>query len=292
MDGSGSLAQRLAEVTLASGSEIRTGAAVAKILTMEERACGVVLEHGEEIRSTVVVSSADARTTFLKLVDPHLLEPTFLWQVQKIRCRGAASIISLALGALPVFPCLKGDKAALRGLTLIAPSLDYLEQSSDAAKYGDYSPRPVLEIAFPTIIDPSLAPPGKHIMSVLVQHTPYRLRNGDWKAKREELGEHVLNTLSLYAPNLKSCILDRRILTPLDLEEIYGLPEGNLFHGEPTLDQLFFLRPVPGWAWHRTPVRNLYLCGSSAHPGGGVMGMSGRNAATQILKDLKILNRR
>lgn len=284
--GMGNLSEAIARAARRHGAEIRTAAEVAAVTIKEGIATGVVLASGEEIAARVVVSNADAKTTFLRLVGPPALAPRFALQVQNIRSRGAAAKVNLALDALPRFRGIPDSELAtvLRGLIHIGPTLDSLERAYDDAKYGDFSKKPFLEITIPSVMDPSLAPPGKQVMSVLMQYAPYRLKNGDWRTRREELGDLVVDAIAEYAPNFRDSILHRQVLTPLDLEEIYGLPEGNFHHGEMALDQLFLMRPVPGWARYRTPIRNLYLCGSSAHPGGGVTGAPGYNAAQEMLK--------
>jgi len=195
--------------------------------------------------------------------------------------------VNLALSGLPDFTCLPGEGRHLRGAISISPSVEYMERAYDDAKYGRYSRRPYIDMVIPTLTDPSVAPPGKHIMSCFVQYAPYHLKEGTWDQKREEFGDTVVDTISEYAPNLRSLILHRQVLTPLDIETMFGLSEGNIFQGELTLEQLFFLRPAPGWAQYRTPVRSLYMCGSATHPGGGIMGAPGLNAAHMILRDWK-----
>ncbi len=288
--GIGNLSEAIAQAAQRYGAEIRTGAEVAAVTIKEETATGVALANGEEITASRVVSNADAKATFLRLVGPPALEPRFVLQVQNIRSRGACAKVNLALDELPRFRGVSHDQLAvtLRGPIHIGPTLESLERAYDDAKYGDFSKKPFLEITIPSVMDPSLAPPGKHVMSVLMQYAPYRLKNGDWKKKREELGDLVVDTITEYAPNFKNSILHRQVLTPLDLEEVYGLTEGHIYHGEMALDQLFLMRPVPGWARYRTPIRNLYLCSASTHPGGGITGAPGYNAARQILKDQKM----
>lgn len=285
--GMGSLSRSLAKAAESYGAEIRTEAAVAQLLVQNRRASGVVLENGEEIQSQSVTSALDPKRTFLKLVDPIHLDPEFVRRVGRIRMRGSSGKVNLALDALPNFTCFPGEGPHLRGAISVAPSIDYLERAYDDAKYGSFSRRPYLDIVIPSTIDPTLAPPGKHVMSIFVQYAPYHLREGSWPERREEFGNAVIDTLSEYAPNLKNIILHRQVLTPWDLEQEFGLTEGNIFHGELALDQLFFMRPLPGWAQYRTPIKNLYLCAAGTHPGGGVMGASGRLAALEILKDWK-----
>jgi len=285
--GMGSVSGALAKAALHHGAEIRTKAPVAHIVVKNERAAGVVLENGEEIEADAVTSAVDPKRTFLKLVDPVHLEPEFVLQVNRIRMRGSSGKVNLALDALPDFTCLPGDGPHLRGAISISPSIDYLERAYDDAKYGSFSRRPYLDIVIPSTIDPTMAPPGKHVMSIFVQYAPYRLKEGSWPELREKFGDTVIDTLAEYAPNMKNIILHRQVVTPWDLEQEYGLTEGNIFHGELSLDQLFFMRPVPGWARYRTPVAGLYLCAAGTHPGGGVMGASGRLAALELLKDSK-----
>jgi phytoene dehydrogenase-like protein len=285
--GMGSVSRALAEAARRHGAEIRTSSEVARILVQNGQALGVVLSDGTEIRGTIVVSAADPKRTFLNWIDGSHLDPEFIRQVRKIKMRGSSGKVNLALDGLPRFTALPAEGPHLAGAISISPSVDYLERAYDDAKYGSYSRRPYLDILIPSMIDPSMAPPGKHVMSIFVQYAPYGLKNGDWPERREAFGDTVVDTLAEYAPNLKDMILHRQVLTPWDLEQEFGLGEGNIFHGELSLSQLFFLRPVPGWADYRTPLRNLYLCGAGTHPGGGVMGAGGRLAAMEVLKDLR-----
>ena len=246
---------------------------------------GVVLSSGDEIAARRVVSGADPRHTLLDLCDPTRLAPEFTRAVRNVRYRGARAKVNLALGRLPRFRAI-GDESALRGTITIAPALDYLERAYDDAKYGRVSAKPHLEVRIPTLADPSLAPPGGHVMSIEVQYAPYALREGAWDGHtRDALGDLVVSTLAAYAPELPGTILHRQVLTPLDIENMFGLTEGNIFQGELTLEQLFFLRPVPGWARYATPIDRLYMCGSATHPGGGIMGAPGKNAAERIMKE-------
>jgi len=260
---------------------------VAQVLVKNGTASGVILRNGDEILATVVLSGADLKRTFLTLVEPSHLEPHFRLQVRNVRFRGACAKINLALAELPRFRGFNGcgPFPHHHGLIQIAPSIDYLEKAFDDAKYGGFSRRPFLEIAIPSVSDPTLAPTGKHVMSVLLQYAPYDLKEGSWRDQREALGDLAVNTINEYAPGFKDSILHRQVLTPLDLEETYGLTEGNIHHGELSLDQLFFMRPIPGWSRYRTPIRNLYLCSASTHPGGGITGAPGYNAAREVLKD-------
>jgi phytoene dehydrogenase-like protein len=281
--GMGSISRVIAEAARYYGAEIKTQAPVEQVLIKDGRAYGVV-SGGAEYHAQVIVSGVDPKRTFLKLVDAQHLDGEFLRQVRNFKIRGSSAKVNLALDALPEFSSWPGEGPHLFGAISISPSLDYIERAYDDAKYGDFSRHPYMDIILPSLLDPSMAPPGKHVMSIFVQYAPYDLREGTWPEKREALGDTVIDTISEYAPNLKSIILHRQVLTPWDLEQEFGLTEGNIFQGELTLDQLFFLRPVPGWAQYRTPVKNLYLCGSCTHPGGGVMAASGRLAALEILK--------
>jgi phytoene dehydrogenase-like protein len=285
--GTGAISNAIAEAARELGAEIRTRAGIAHILVKEGRATGVVTDRGDEIAADVVVSSVDPRVTFLKMLERKHLPEDFLEDLQHYRFRGSSGKVNLALDALPDFTCLPGEGNHLRGAISISPSVDYMERAYDEAKYGNYSRRPYIDIVIPSLTDPSVAPPGKHVMSCFVQYAPYHLAEGTWDEKREAFGDTVIETVAEYAPNLKQILLGRQVVTPLDLEREWGLSEGNIFQGELSLEQLFFLRPVPGWAQYRTPIRNLYMCGSATHPGGGIMGAPGRLAALEILKDGK-----
>jgi phytoene dehydrogenase-like protein len=285
--GTGAISNAIAEAAREAGVEIRTKAGIAQILIKNGRAIGVALENGDEIFADAVSSSVDPKMTFLKLLDPKQLPEEFVADVRHYKFRGSSGKVNLALDGLPDFSCLRGPGAHLRGAISISPSVDYMERAYDDAKYGDYSRHPYIDIVIPSLTDPSLAPPGKHVMSCFVQYAPYHLANGTWDEKRNEFGDAVIDTLTEYAPNLKNIILGRQVVTPLDLEREWGLTEGNIFQGELSLEQLFFLRPVPGWAQYRTPIKNLYMCGSATHPGGGIMGAPGRLAAIEMLKGLK-----
>ena len=285
--GTGAISNAIAGAAREAGAEIRTNSAVARILVKGGKAAGVVLENGDEVRSDVVSSSVDPNLTFLKMLEPGHLSEEFLEAVRRYKFRGSSGKVNLALDALPEFKCLPGQGAHLRGAISVSPSVDYMERAYDDAKYGHYSHRPYIDVVIPTLTDPSLAPPGKHIMSCFVQYAPYQLKHGTWDESREAFGDTVIDTLAEYAPNLKNLIIGRQVLTPLDLEREFGLTEGNIFQGELSLEQLFFLRPVPGWAQYRTPIHGLYMCGSATHPGGGIMGAPGRLAALEILKDWK-----
>ncbi len=284
--GMGRLTQALAAAARAAGVEIRTAAAVQRIVTRSGVATGTVLANGDEVSAKCVLASVDPRRAFLQLVGAESLDPAFVRQVSHIRMRGACAKVHLALGELPRFPGLATGDAHLKGAITIAPSLGYLERAADAAKYGQVSQHPFLEAVIPTLTDPSLAPPGHHVMSVLAQYAPYQLASGTWDgARRDALGDAVVATLAQYAPDLPKAIVRRQVLSPLDLEQGLGLTEGNIFHGEMALDQLSFMRPVPGWAYYRTPIQGLYLCGAGAHPGGGVTAAPGYHAARAVLRD-------
>ncbi len=286
--GMGALAQALARMATEAGAEIRANAEVSRISVTDGKAVGVVLKSGEEISARVVISNADPRTTFLGLVDPAEFDPSLLTKIRNYRAQGSAAKVQLALSALPRFPSLNGDSnEKLSGRIHIGPDIDYLERAFDAAKYGDISPRPYLDLTIPSLTDSSLAPQGAHVMSIHAQFAPYNLKQGDWKSRSEELGDVVVDALSEYATNVKELIVARRVITPLDLEETYGLSGGHIHHGEMAVDQLFAFRPLIGWARYRTPIAGLYLCGAGTHPGAGVTGMPGMNAAREIMKDLK-----
>jgi len=285
--GTGVISNAIAGAAREAGAEIRVKAPVAKILLRQGRAAGVVLENGDEIRASVVSSSVDPHLTFLKFLDPAQLPSDFVEEVRRYKFRGSSGKVNLALDALPNFECLPGAGAHLRGAISISPGIEYMERAYDDAKYGRFSRRPYIDVVIPSLTDPSVAPPGKHVLSCFVQYAPYKLAGGAWDDQREAFGDTVIETLSEYAPNLKKIIIGRQVLTPLDLEREFGLTQGNIFQGELSLEQLFFLRPVPGWATYRTPVKNLYLCGSATHPGGGIMGAPGRLASLAILKDWK-----
>jgi phytoene dehydrogenase-like protein len=283
--GTGGISNAIAGAARASGAEIRTDAAVERVLVKNGRAVGVALASGEEIAAAVVVSGLDPRLTFTRLVDPGLLPADLVDGVRRYKFRGSSGKVNLALAGLPDFKCLPGPGPHLRGAISISPSVEYLERAYDDAKYGEFSRHPYMDVVIPSMIDPGMAPPGKHVMSVFVQYAPYHLNGGWTDAKREAFGDAVVKTLARYAPNIESLILHRQVLTPADIERITGLSEGNIFQGELALQQLFFLRPVPAWAKYRTPIRGYWQCGAGTHPGGGIMGASGRLAAVEILRN-------
>jgi phytoene dehydrogenase-like protein len=286
--GMGALTRAMADAAKQAGAEIRSGVDVAEVRVKDGSATGVVLSTGEELTARAVVSNADPKRTLLKLVDPTHLAPDFVQKLQNYRMPGTVAKVNLALSGLPSFTALNGSSnGALSGRIHIGPEIDYLEHAFDESKYGDFSRKPYLEVAIPSLTDPSLAPTGKHVMSVYMQYAPFRLKGAGWDSQRVALGDTVVKTLSQYAPNLPGLILHHQIITPKDLEDVYGLTNGHIFHGELSLDQFFTMRPLLDWARYKTPIANLYLCGSGTHPGAGLTGGSGANAAREILKDLR-----
>ncbi|HEV3307266.1 MAG TPA: NAD(P)/FAD-dependent oxidoreductase [Candidatus Sulfotelmatobacter sp.] len=285
--GMGALTQAMASAAQAAGVEIRTSAEVIEIRVKDGAATGVLLATGEEINAKAVISNADPKRTLLRLTDPTHLSPDFVQKLQHYRGNGTVAKVNLALSGLPNFTALKdGDSAALKGRIHIGPEIDYLERAFDESKYGNFSRQPYLEATIPTLTDPTLAPDGKHVMSIYMQYAPYKLK-GNWEDQRKALGQTVVQTLAQYAPNLPELILTHQIITPQDLEDVYGLTGGQIFHGDLALDQFFTMRPLLDWARYKTPIENLYLCGSGTHPGAGLTGGSGVNAAREILKGLK-----
>ena len=284
--GTGGISNAIAEAAVEAGVEIRKEAAVAKIIVKNGRAVGVALANGDEIYASVISSSVDPRHTFIEFIDNGNLPAEFLDEIHRYKFRGSSGKVNLALDALPDFKCMPGIGPHLRGAISISPAVDYMERAYDDAKYGMFSRRPYIDMVIPSLTDPSVAPAGKHVMSCFVQYAPYKLKPGlTWDQLRDDFGDTVIDTVSEYAPNLKNVILNKQVLTPLDLERDFGLTEGNIFQGELSLEQLFFLRPVSGWARFRTPIKNLYMCGSATHPGGGIMGAPGRLSALEVLKD-------
>lgn len=284
--GTGGVAEAIASAARELGAELRTDAKVARLLTKNGRATGVVLSNGDELPARAVVSSLDPKLTFLKLADPKELPDDLVRAVRNFDTYGSSGKVNLALDALPDFSCLPGKGPHLRGAISISPSVDYIEQAFDDAKYGNFSRQPYIDAIIPSMIDADMAPPGKHVMSCFVQYAPYQLAQGDWDSQREAFGDAVVDTLAQYIPNLKDIILHRQVLSPWDIEQTIGLSGGNIFQGELSLSQLFFLRPAPGYAQYRTSIRGYYQCGSATHPGGGITGAPGRLAAFEILKDL------
>jgi phytoene dehydrogenase-like protein len=283
--GTGAISNAIGDAAIEAGVEIRKEAAVSKILVKNGVANGVVLETGEEIHADIISSSVDPNLTFLKFIEARELPGDFLEDVRRYKYRGSSGKVNLALDGLPNFTCLPGPGNHLRGAISISPSMEYMERAYDQAKYGEFSRRPYIDMVIPSLTDPSVAPPGKHILSCFVQYAPYKLSEGTWDGQREAFGDTVIDTISQYAPNLKNLIIGKQVITPLDIERQTGLSEGNIFQGELSLEQLFFLRPAAGWARYRTPIKKLYMCGSATHPGGGIMGAPGRLAALEILKD-------
>jgi len=287
--GMGALTESLKAAATSAGAEIRTDSEVSQIVVENEKVTGVVLEGGEHIPAWTCVSDADPGITLLELLDPGELDPNFRIKAQNYRALGTVAKVNLALSALPDFRGCDKLKLIehLSGRIHVGPDIDYLEHAFDAAKYGDFSPQPYLDITIPSLTDASLAPSGAHVMSIHAQFAPYKLKEGNWDSRREELGDTVINTLSAYGPNLKELIVARQVITPLDLERTYGLSGGHIHHGEMSIDQLFAFRPLIGWAQYRTPIKGLYLCGAGTHPGAGITGAPGFNASREIIKDLK-----
>jgi phytoene dehydrogenase-like protein len=283
--GPGAVTRAMAEAAREAGAEIRTGADVQRILVKDGAVTGVVLADGTEIPAATVVSGADPRRTFLRLIDPVELEPDFMTRIRNYRCPGTVAKLNFGLRGLPAFRGVTGDPAAaLGGRVHIGPGIDYLERAFDASKYGETSAAPYLDVAFPSIADPSMAPVGRHVMSVHMQYAPFTLRAGSWNGQGGPLSDLVLRTLETYAPGVTALVESGQVITPLDLEQVYGLTGGHIHHGELSLDQLFTMRPTLGWADYRTPLEGLYLCGSGTHPGNGLTGASGQNAAREVLK--------
>ena len=286
--GMGAITQAMASAATQAGAEIRSGVEVIEVRVKDGAATSVVLSNGEEISAKTIISNADPKRTLLKLVDPMHLTPDFVMKLQHYRTPGTVAKVNLALSGLPTFSALNGASGdVLAGRIHIGPEIDYLERAFDESKYGNFSRQPYLEVAIPSIADPSIAPAGKHVMSIYMQYAPYKLKNGDWESQRVALGDSVVKTLAQYAPNLPELILSHQIITPQDLEDTYGLTGGHIFHGELALDQFFTMRPLLDWARYSTPIKNLYLCGSGTHPGVGLTGGSGANAAKEILKEIK-----
>jgi phytoene dehydrogenase-like protein len=285
--GIGAITEAMAAAAQKAGAQIRTDAEVGEITVKHGQAAGVVLSTGEKIPARAVVSSADPKRTFLNLLDPSLLSPGFLRRVRNYRMPGTLAKVNLALAELPAFGGVDGAREQLTGTIQIGPEIDYLERAYDDSKYGNFSRAPYLEFTIPSLSDSSLAPQGKHVMSVYMQYAPYKLKNDSWDNQRQALGQTVVRTLAEYAPDLERKVLGVQVITPQDLESDYGLTGGHIFHGELALDQIFTMRPILDWARYKMPLRELYLCGSGTHPGTGLTGGSGRNAAREILRQLK-----
>ena len=288
MGGMGSITQALGAAARKLGAEIRTCAPVARIDVRNGRAAGVVMEDGTEIRARLILSNADPKRTFLKMIDAKDLPEDFLFAIRGIKMDGPCAKVNLVLSQEPRFTGTSPQATPLeRTFYTLVPSLEFAERCYDIAKFGEIPEELWVDCVVSSNADSSLAPPGKHILTCFVQYVPYHLREGSWDDKRELLGDRVIRKIAEYAPNVPQTIVARQVLTPLDLERTYGLTEGNIFHGDLRLEQLFFMRPVAGWSQYRTPVDGLYLCGAGAHPGGGVTGAPGRNAAHQALRDWK-----
>jgi len=285
--GTGGISLAIASAAKEAGVEIRTKAPVAKINVKNGRVTGVVLDSGEEISCNVVSSSVDPHWTFEVFLEPKELPADFLESVRRYKFRGSSGKVNLALDALPNFRSLPGNGLHLRGAISLSPKMEYMERAYDDAKYGHFSRRPYVDMVIPSLTDPSVAPPGKHVLSCFVQYAPYKLAEGTWEEQREAFGNNVIDTIAEHAPNIRDIIIGKQFLTPYDMEKEFGLTQGNIFQGELSLEQLFFLRPVPGWAYYRTPIQNLYMCGSATHPGGGIMAANGRIASQVILKEWK-----
>lgn len=283
--GTGGVSEAIASAARSYGAEIRCNAPVSQVIVKNGRAVGVALEDGDEIMAKTVASGCDPKVTFRKLVEEKELPDDLVSAIDKFKYRGSSGKVNLSLDALPTFPAMK-DPLLMRGMIEISPSVDFLERAYDDASFGGFSERPYMDIIIPSVADPTMAPPGKHVMSIFVQYASYDMPGrGTRDEQRQAFGDAVLNTLSEFAPNIKDLILHKQVLTPWDIEQEFGLTEGNIFQGELTLDQLFFFRPTPGWAQYRTPIQNYYQCGSGTHPGGGITSGPGRLAALEILRD-------
>lgn len=291
--GLGEFSRALSEAAQKAGAEVRTNAEVAKIQTKNGAVAGVALANGEEIACEAVVSGVDPKRTFFQLLEPTQLDPVFATRIKNFRALGNVAKVHLALGDLPSFSALAnavapdGFREALSGRIHIGYEIDYLEKAFDASKYGEISAAPYLDVTIPTVLDPSLAPDGKHVLSAYFQFAPYKLQQGSWKERRGELVNIVLKTLAVYSPNLANLVEGAQVITPEDLESTYGFTGGHIFHGELALDQMFTMRPVMDWARYQTPVRGLFLCGNGTHPGNGLTGASGANAAKEIIHELR-----
>jgi len=291
--GLGEFSRALSDAAKKAGAEIRTNAEVQLIRTKEGRVSGVVLADGEEIETEAVVSGVDPKRTFFHLLDPANLDPVFATRIKNYRSLGKVAKVHLALGGLPSFPALAdamgpdGLRQALSGRIHIGPNIDYLEKAFDAAKYGEISAAPHLDVTIPSLLDSTLAPEGKHVLSAYFQYAPYKLREGNWEQRRGELANIVIKTLANYSPNLANLVEAAHVITPHDLETTYGFTGGHIYHGELALDQIFTMRPVIDWARYQTPVKGLFLCSNGTHPGNGLTGASGANAAREIIHELR-----
>jgi phytoene dehydrogenase-like protein len=283
--GMGAVSNSIADSARARGATIRTNTPVSKILTSNGRATAVVLESGEEIRASIIASNLDPKRTFLKLIDEKQLPASFVDGIRKFRTVGTSLKMNLALRGLPDFKALPGPGPHHGATMHICPSVEYIERAWDDAKYGKPSRSPLIEMTIPTMYDKSLAPEGHHIMGIFLQYAPYSLKETTWEQEREPYSQRILDVIEEYCPNIRDIVVERQTLSPWDLEQRFGITGGNIFHGEMSLDQMFVMRPLAGSARYRTPIKGLYLCGSGAHPGGGVMGAPGHNCAREILKD-------
>ncbi|MEI9811638.1 MAG: NAD(P)/FAD-dependent oxidoreductase [Acidobacteriota bacterium] len=283
--GMGAISDAIANSAKSRGAEIRVNAPVAKVLVKGGRAYGVALESGEEIHGNVIASNLDPKRTFLKLLEPKELPDEFVAGIQRFRVEGTSLKMNLALRGLPDFKALPGPGPQHGATMHICPSVEYVERAWDDAKYGRPSRSPLIEMTIPTMYDKSLAPEGHHIMGIFLQYAPYTLTGTTWEEEREPYSQRILEVIEEYCPNIHDIVVERQTLSPWDLEQRFGIAGGNIFHGEMAIDQMFVMRPLAGHADYRTPVRGLYLCGSGAHPGGGVMGAPGHNCAREILKD-------
>lgn len=283
--GTGAVSMAIAKSAIHFGAEIRTESSVDKVIVKQGKAFGIGLNNGDEFYADKIISGLDPKLTFLKMVDENELPDDFLQSIHNFRIRGSSGKVNLALDGLPDFKCLPGVGPHLRGAISISPDYDHLEKAYDDAKYGQFSKQPYMDIILPSILDPEMAPQGKHVMSCFVQYAPYDIAGGWNDQKRDEFGDAVINTISRFAPNIKDIILHRQVLTPQDLEDTFGLTEGNIFHGELSLQQLFSFRPAVKWADYKTPIKNYFQCGSGTHPGGGITGSPGEMAAKKILRE-------
>jgi phytoene dehydrogenase-like protein len=283
--GTGGVSGAIANSARALGAEIRVNSTVKQVIVRGGRAAGVALENGDEIYARAVLSSADPIVTYLKLVEPQYLPDELVQSLKRYRTRGSSGKVNIALSELPNFTALPGEGALHRGAISISPSIDYIERAYDDAKYGHFAKEPYIDMIVPSMIDPDMAPPGKHVMSCFVQYAPYAIEGGWDDEKREAFGETVIATIEKYAPNIRRAIIGKQVITPVDIERIAGITGGNIFHGELLLHQLFFMRPVGQWSSFRTPLKGYYLAGAGAHPGGGIMGAPGKLAAEIALKD-------
>ena len=280
--GNGGFTQVLAKAAEALGAEIRLNSGVSSVITKNGRATGVVLENGDEIYANTIISALDPRRTFLQLVEPRELPNELIDDIQRYKFQGVSSKVNFALDGIPEYPALSGRSDIYRGFINIGPSIDYIERAFDSAKYGEFSQIPYIDGCFQSMMDPDMTPPGKHILSCFVQYTPYKLKNSDWDTERDNLGDRVQQTLASHFPNFNDLVLHREVVTPLDIERVVGLSEGNIFAGEFLAPQMYFFRPAPGWNQYRTPIANYYQCGSGTHPGGCILGSPGKLASQQI----------